>query len=176
MSYKKKIGYWSQHRIFHLKRKKNLFLKETKSSVQICFVMLVSELRSITQISLKADRIFASPSALMSSETHMHSLHGKWGRELVKHFHIWFWNGLEKELTPQAPGSFWGRQLFIFKIQYTHDSIVIICILFSQNLVVKTKGNRGEKESLEQHAIISGKYNCQGFDLQQSLFALLQLI
>lgn len=53
--------------------------------------MLVSELRSVTQISLKADRNFAFPSALMSSKTHMNSLHGEWGGELAKHFHIWFW-------------------------------------------------------------------------------------
>lgn len=138
--------------------------------------MLVSKWRCVTQISLKADRTFASSSPLMSLKTHMNSLHGEWGGELAKHFHIWFENSLEKEFTPQAPGSFWGQQLFIFKIQYTHDSRVITCILFSQNLVVKTKGNRGEKETPKQYAIISGKYNCQGIDLQQSLFMLLQLI
>lgn len=75
-------------------------LKETKAEVQISFATLVSELRSVTQISLKADRIFASPSPLMSLETHLNSLHGEWGGELAKHFHIWFWNALEKELTP----------------------------------------------------------------------------
>ena len=62
--------------------------------------MLVSKWRCVTQISLKADRAFASSSPLMSLKTHMNSLHGEWGGELAKHFHIWFENSLEKEFTP----------------------------------------------------------------------------
>jgi len=34
---------------------------------------------------------------------------------------------------------------------------VIICILFFQTLVVKTKGNREEKETPKEHAISSEK-------------------
>ena len=100
MSYKKEIEYWSKHRAFLISGKRRYFLRETKAEVQLSLVMLVSEWRCITQISLKAERTFASPSPLMSLKTHMNSLHGEWGGELAKHFHIWFENSLEKEFTP----------------------------------------------------------------------------
>lgn len=85
--------------MFNLRQKRLLNLKDTKATVPVSSVMLLTELRSVTQISLKAHWTFASPS-LMLLETHMNTLRGEWGGELAKHFHIWFWNSFEKELTP----------------------------------------------------------------------------